>query len=88
MTIEEALAKRTKLRAEAATLWAEARKLWFSNKLHAESDRLFAETRKLRAEADLVVINTVIEYHGPETIIMFDDDGIEIKCETTLTLTY
>ena len=50
------------------------------NKLRAEGRKLRAEGRKLRAEGNLLVINAVINKHGPKATIRYDELVTVVAC--------
>ena len=98
MTIKQAITKRTKLRAEGAKLRAKGAKLHAEGaklhaegaklraegaKLYAEGDKLYAEGDKLYAEGNLVVINTIIEKHGPKAVVTFTTKGVTVVADQT-----
>jgi hypothetical protein len=84
MTIKQAVVKRNNLRAEGWKLYNNGNKIYAKGSTHcAEGSKLQIESRKLYAEADLVVIDAVIEEHGPEATVEFNGGRISVSCNTT-----
>ena len=67
MTIQQAWNERCRLHAEGDKLYRA-----YSFRPCAEGDRHYAEGNKLHVEGDLVLINAVIEIHGPLTVIEYE----------------
>jgi len=77
--------EREKLRKEADKLHTEGRKLWMeAEKLHikkgkfcAKGNKLYVEGNKLYVKANELYIDAVIEVHGPDAIINWEDGSIK-----------